>query len=59
MNVLNLRILMMNLVRNDTMQGLNEQKELEVAVIEIQIRLMRVVRSIMNKKKCMKTAIVK
>ena len=41
------------------MQGLNGQKELEVAVIEIQIRLMRVVRSIMNKKKCMKTVIVK
>ena len=59
MNVLNLRILMMNLVKNDTMQGLNGQKELEVAVIEIHIRLMRVVRSIMNKNKCMKTVLVK
>ncbi len=50
---------MMNLVKNDTMQGLNGQKELEVAVIEIQIRLMNDAKSIMLKKKCMRTVIVK
>jgi len=41
----------MNIVKNDTMQGLNELKELEVAVIEIQTHLMRGVRNTTSRKK--------
>jgi len=50
-NVLSLKTLTMNMMKSDIMQVLNEQKELEVAVIEILPHLMRVVRNIMNKKK--------